>query len=53
MVWCTMFEQTKDKIYLVIFRNQEEEWLEVECTRKEIDEELALDMRHEHFDESE
>ena len=47
-----LVEQLKEELCGVIFMHQEEEYLEVEEMKKEIDKEFALDIRDEHFDES-
>ena len=48
-----LVEKLKDKLYIVIYNNQEEASLEVEGTREEIEDEFALDGRDEYFEESE
>ena len=48
-----LVEELKHKMYIDIFMNQEEEYLEAEDIRKEVDHEFALDIREESLAESE
>ena len=48
-----LFERLKNELCSAMHVNQEEECLEVENTRKKIDDEFELDVRDECFDKSE
>ena len=47
-----LVDKLKDKTYRVVFGQQEEEYLEVDETNKEINDEHKLDVKMKYFDES-